>query len=203
MNIRLFAVSFSKALLSLSIPVLIVGGAHAQWTFTTVEMPDSFAWSTSYATAAKDHYGIGVGPGGPGSATYTASRAQTSANAPQGPAHASGSGSAFEKSKTTFVWSGGGAPVARDVYSSKDWSVTPIPNTNNVSNYATASFNGTQVTVASGSTPWVVGVPLTVSNTDVTYSAGSTSSDGYITGSYVGRSSTARYLWDTTGMSGY
>jgi hypothetical protein len=197
MDTRFSLASLAKGFCVLATSIVVIGGVQAQgngWKVTTVEMSDSFANSTAYATATKGHYNFGVN-----SNMYMYSEAKTSAGGVPQPSYFNASGSAFRKSRSTFTWIGSGSPTSMTMLSSQEWDVTPAgPNT--AGPYATASFNGTSVTAASGSTPWVSGGTVATSGTQITYSAGSTSASGYSSG-FSGRASVAKYLWDTTNLS--
>jgi hypothetical protein len=120
--------------------------------------------------------------------------AETSASSSSYYAPNFGSGHAYVKTRLNYTWDGGGTPDTIVPTYRKIWSVTPYSQPDVVGLYATASFDGVAVTVASGQTGWASYGSINTSPANITFSSGSTAGAGYnYGGGQLSRSSSARY----------
>lgn len=168
------------------------GVAQAQWSVSVAQVvPDpyvdevyTYTSGTGTASAAADN----IWP-----STYvTQNYAETDASA--SPGYNGGQGHAYIKSRMDFTWSGGGTPTTWTIKYRKSWGVTPV-GSNGVGYNATPSFDGVQVTVATGNSGWTNYNVTTPGS--VNFAPGSVSSVGYSYGGTTGsRSADAYYEWD-------
>lgn len=188
---KLIVIGF--AALACMLPVKSSLAQSNKWDFTAVKLtadgaPDVTATANATAEAPS---GAQIGE----TTLYFAHSANTTANVTQSQGYQSATGHAYIKHKITFTWTGPGSLVSKNLSYKKVWSVTSTGS--NATPYATASFDGTAVTLASGDTGWVSGFALNASPSELVFSTGTNSYSGYSYG-YTSRVANATYTWDFT-----